>query len=220
MTRMLRRISAVSLFGLVALVALVAEAASSSPLDTMFPGSKALGSTKWDVNANAVVQWKAMAERFKQQQADCQPTDGCAKFKQLVARLADLSTMEQLKALRQAEKVLPYSEDIVKYKKQDYWATPYEMLSLGTGDTEDYAILSYYAMRAAGMPAAAMRVLAVKVNNLGGINSALLAVDTTPAPVLLDNRTPMVMAASLVAKAFTPVLGVNEDGWWVYVKAQ
>jgi len=219
-TMVLRRIPAVLLFAATVLVALVAEAASPSPLDTLFPGAKAVGSTNWNVSANAIVQWKAMAERFKQQQADCQPTDGCVKFKRLVESLAGLPTLDQLKKVQAASSILPYKEDIDNYKKMDYWATPYEMLSIGSGDAEDYAILSYYALRAAGMPAAAMRVMVVKIASLGGVNHALLAVDTTPEPLILDHRVRPLMAVSLVRKEFTPQIGVNEDGWWVYVKAQ
>jgi predicted transglutaminase-like cysteine proteinase len=214
-----RRIPAVFLFGVTALVALVAEAAAPSPLDTMFTGYKAIGSTKWDVKANAVVQWKAMMDRFKQQQADCQPTDGCARFKQLVATLTGLSTLDQMKAVHRVEYALPYVEDINNYKKADYWATPYETLSIGSGDAEDFAILDYYAMRAAGMPAAAMRVMAVRLKSQGGVGHAVLAIDTTPEPQILDHRVPPIMAVSVVHKEFQPAIGVNEDGWWVYVGA-
>jgi predicted transglutaminase-like cysteine proteinase len=160
-----------------------------------------------------------MMDRFKQQQVDCQPTDGCARFKQLVATLTGLSTLDQMKAVQRAEYALPYVEDINNYNKADYWATPYETLSIGSGDAEDFAILGYYAMRAAGMPAAAMRVMAVRIKSLAGIGHAILAIDTTPEPQILDHRVAPIMAASLVSKEFQPAIGVNEDGWWVYVGA-
>ncbi len=220
MTTRVRRIPG-ALFFAAALGAMVhtgsAFAQNAAPLDTMFDGYKDIASDNWSVKNNAVAQWTAMRERFKQQVETCQPTDGCAKFKLLVQSLSGKPTLEQLKTVRRAESSIPYIEDIKNYDKTDFWATPYEMLSKNGGDTEDYAILSYYALRAAGMPAAAMRVMAVKVRSLGGIGLALLAVDTTPEPQILDSRVPTIMAASLVGKEYQPAVAVNEEFWWVYV---
>ena len=207
---------------LCAAIALAAAlpARAETALDTMFPGAKAIGSTNWEFKkAGPVVQWKAMLDRFKQQQVDCAPADGCGKFKALVASLSGLSTLSQIKAVKQAERGIVYKEDIQTAGVSEYWATPYETLSTNSGDTEDYAILAYFALREAGMPAASMRVMAVRLKSQGGIGHAVLAIDTTPEPLILDNRTPAVLPANLLGKELTPVLAVNEEGWWVYVSA-
>lgn len=216
MTRMLRRIPAMFLFGLAMVTALVAAAA---PLDTLFSGYGALASKNWSANVPLVKEWAAMAQRFKQQQSDCQPADGCAKFKALVGSLTGLSLLEQLKKVKADEAGIPYVEDSKNYGKADYWATPYETLSKGSGDAEDYAILSYYALRAAGVPAASMRVLAVYIK-AQKVGHAILAVDTAPKPLILSNLDPKPMPAQLSGVVMQPLLGFNEDGWWYYNKAQ
>ena len=194
-------------------------AQAASALDTLFPGTKTLASQKWDVKAGAVVQWKQTLDRFQEQQARCEPADGCGKFKALVQQLSGLSTAEQFKTVLHAEHSIVYMEDIKASGKTDLWATPYETLSTNTGDTEDYAILAYFALRAAGMPKEAMRVIAVRLPSLGGVGHAVLAIDTTPEPLILDNRSPLPMRASLLGKEMKPVIGLNEDTWWYYVAA-
>lgn len=192
------------------------QARADSALDTMFPGTKALGSTNWEFKkAAAVVQWKAMLDRFKDEQGRCEPADGCGKFKALVESLKGLSMPEQIKAVKQAEKTIVYTDDIKTAGKDEFWATPFETLSTNTGDTEDYAILGYFALREAGVPAESLRVLAVRLTK-GGIGHALLAVDTTPEPLILDNRVTPSLPISLVASEFKPLIGLNEDGWWYY----
>src|SRR5262249_47026883 len=125
---------------------------------------------------------------------------------------------DQLKAVRDWEKPIPYVEDIVNYNKAEFWATPYEMLAKNGGDTEDFAILGYFALRAAGVSADAMRVFAVRIPALNGIGHSLLAVDTDSGPMILDNRTPLPLAAKLVAKEYMPVIAINENAWWFYLK--
>jgi predicted transglutaminase-like cysteine proteinase len=214
----LRRISATLLLATFAVMTSVgfARAQDTDPLSSIFDGYRALGSSNWGIKNGVVMQWKAMTDRFKQQQADCQPADGCEKFKALVKSLDNLPMTDQLKLVRQSEKDLPYVEDMKNYDKTDYWATPYEMLSKGSGDAEDYAILSYFALRAAGVPAQALRIIAVRIKTLGGIGHAILAVNTTPEPEVLDNRVGLPVRAALTAREFQPAIGVNEDHWWVY----
>jgi hypothetical protein len=57
-------------------IALERTADAASPLDTMF-GGKAIVSRNFDVKASAIVNWRQMEDRFRQQQAGCQPVDGC-----------------------------------------------------------------------------------------------------------------------------------------------
>jgi predicted transglutaminase-like cysteine proteinase len=220
MKLMISPLIAAVLCAVIALAAPSVARADAAALDTVFPGFKALGSTKWDVKTGAVVQWKAMLDRFKDEQGRCEPADGCGKFKALVESLGGHTLPEQIKLVKQAEKPIVYAEDMKATGKADLWATPFETLSTNTGDTEDYAILAYFALRGAGVPAESMRVMAVRLTSQGGVGHALLVVDTTPEPLIVDNRTTMALPASLVGKEFKPALGVNESGWWIYRAAQ
>jgi len=41
---------------------------------------------------------------------------------------------------------LKYQSDIILNNKSDYWATPKEFLTVGSGDCEDYAIIKYFTL--------------------------------------------------------------------------
>lgn len=52
----------------------------------------------------------------------------------------------------------PYRSDWASWQARDYWATPEEFARRG-GDCEDYAIAKYFALREAGAPADALRLV-------------------------------------------------------------
>ncbi|MBL3278677.1 hypothetical protein ELP91_28930, partial [Klebsiella pneumoniae] len=72
----------------------------------------------------------------------------------------------------------------------DYWGSPLETLTKGQGDCEDYAIGKYFALMAAGVPSARMRLVYVRAQNGGVIQAHMvLAYYPTPdaEPLILDN---------------------------------
>ena len=53
---------------------------------------------------------------------------------------------------------IPYKTDVVHWKKQDYWATPFEFMGTGGGDCEDYAIAKYFSLIKLGIPDEKLRI--------------------------------------------------------------
>lgn len=54
---------------------------------------------------------------------------------------------------------LPYVEDRVHWRIEDYWATPAEFLSSRGGDCEDYAIAKYFTLKELGVPVGRLRLV-------------------------------------------------------------
>ena len=221
MMSMLRRVPAVLLFGLIASAALNATADSNA---SMFPGWKAVASTKWDVKASGIQNWRQMLTRWadgKDCESDTCSSAGWAAMVAQVKAAGDMvAQVKAANALINDTAQHPYTEDIKNWNAAEFWETPYEFLKK-SGDTEDFAIAKYFLLKAAGVPVDDMQIIAVRVKSLGNIGHALLAVrpDSTHT-LILDNRTQAVIDANLVKNEFKPVLGVNESSWSVYTAPQ
>lgn len=221
MKRMLRRALTMMVFALMASVGLEAQADSTA---SMYPGWKAVSSTKWDVSASAIRNWRQMLARWDDGK-DCD-SDTCNSAG-WAAMVAQVKAAGDLVAQAKAANALindpaqhPYKEDIKNWNAAEFWETPYEFLKK-SGDTEDFAIAKYFLLKAAGVPVDDMQIIAVRLKSLGNIGHAILAVRSDSASTLiLDNRSPAVVDAKLVKNEFKPVLGVNESSWCVYTAQQ
>jgi predicted transglutaminase-like cysteine proteinase len=62
-----------------------------------------------------------------------------------------LSERSKLKLVNDFFNVLPFLSDIENWKQDDYWATPLEFLARNKGDSEDYVIAKYFALKTLGV---------------------------------------------------------------------
>lgn len=99
----------------------------------------------------------------------------------------------------------------------DEWQSPGAFLRRG-GDCEDYAIAKYMALRALGVPAAKMRVLALPPTQKR-LAHAILTVETSQGWMVLDNLEPEIYPLTR-SIARTYVFGVNDTVWWVNLGAR
>ena len=109
----------------------------------------------------------------------------------------------------------PYRTDQEVYRKQDYWAAPYEFLSK-SGDCEDYCIVKYYTLKELGVPVDDMRIVVVR-ETIRNIGHAILAVYQGDDIYILDNLSDSVRPAQRV-RNYAPQFSVNEKYRWVHVK--
>jgi predicted transglutaminase-like cysteine proteinase len=112
-------------------------------------------------------------------------------------------------------------QDPQAWGKEDYWATPLELIGRGMGDCEDFAIAKYLTLILAGVEIDKLRITYVKarVMESGDDKSAahmVLAYYPSPTaePVILDNIVIDVLPASQRSD-LTPVYGFNSKGLWV-----
>lgn len=113
-----------------------------------------------------------------------------------------------------------FSEDIVVWGRQDYWATPFETLGKGAGDCEDLAILKYFSLIEAGVDRARLRLIYVRAMiGLPGqgvpVAHMVLGFYETPSaePLILDNLITEILPAGR-RPDLTPVFSFNGEGVW------
>lgn len=83
--------------------------------------------------------------------------------------------------------LLPQYDDIMQ-KKEDYWATPKEFLSLGYGDCEDYVIIKYFTLIKLGFDKDKLFLTTVHEQYNGGYHMVLTYFqERGKSPLVLDN---------------------------------
>tara|TARA_R110000823_G_scaffold27609_15_gene80419 strand:- start:2814 stop:3437 length:624 start_codon:yes stop_codon:yes gene_type:complete len=112
-------------------------------------------------------------------------------------------------------------DDATIWQQADYWATPLELMGMGMGDCEDFAIAKYTTLLLAGMDVAKLRITYVRLRNAninadGSQAHMVLAYYAEPRsePLILDNIIADIHSAS-TRSDLTPVYGFNSQGIWV-----
>ncbi len=110
---------------------------------------------------------------------------------------------------------LPYVEDIIHWKQDDYWATPGEFLASNGGDCEDYSIAKFFMLKELGIPSERLRITYVTSSRLRQPHMVLAYYRTPDAePLILDNLENRILPASQ-RRDLTPVYSFNDDEAWV-----
>lgn len=151
--------------------------------------------------------------------------DGVAlleRWDQLVATENQRPPTEQIKLVNQFfNKNLRYTEDLVLWKKSDYWATPLETLGVRAGDCDDYAIAKYLTLLRMGMPTENLRLIYVRAQ-VGGAQSKIFQAHMVLGYYPQPDAVPLIMD-SLVSSIepaterpdLHPVFSFNSEGLWV-----
>jgi predicted transglutaminase-like cysteine proteinase len=129
------------------------------------------------------------------------------------------SELDKLQRINAFFNRIPQIDDIEHWKKQNYWATPVELLASDGGDCEDYALAKYFSLRRLNIPDEKLQVTYVKayIPQSGGIRSHMvLSYYPSPDadPLILDNLIGEIRPASR-RKDLTPVYGFNGTGLWL-----
>lgn len=108
-----------------------------------------------------------------------------------------------------------FIDDIALWRKNDYWATPLEMLSIGAGDCEDYSIAKYFTLKELGVDEEKLRITYVKAIELDQAHMVLTYFETKRSvPLVLDNLIPDIKSASR-RNDLVPVYSFNGTGLWL-----
>ncbi len=110
---------------------------------------------------------------------------------------------------------LEFVNDIDHWGKEDYWATPLQMLASNGGDCEDFSIGKYFTLREMGIPAERLRLTYVKALKLNQAHMVLTYSPTADAdPLVLDNLVDVILNAS-DRNDLLPVYSFNGNGLWL-----
>ena len=134
---------------------------------------------------------------------------------ELKAKAEKLSPLEQVKLVHSFWQRWPYRTDPEAYKKQDYWAAPYEFLK-HSGDCEDFSIVKYFTLRELGFPIDSMRIV-VGIETIRNIAHAVLAVYLDGEAYVLDNLSSNVLPHTRM-RSYEPRYSVNEHNRWAHMK--
>jgi predicted transglutaminase-like cysteine proteinase len=92
----------------------------------------------------------------------------------------------------------------------DRWSEPLETLHSNSGDCEDYAIVKYAALLAAGLPKDAVKIVVLR-NRLRNEDHAVVAIQVDHQWLILDNRTLTLVRDTDVMRA-TPEFVLDDQG--------
>ena len=105
---------------------------------------------------------------------------------------------------------VPYSDDMVHWHVEDYWATPAETVASNGADCEDYAIAKYFMLKELGVPVARLRMVYVRAGKSAQPHMVLAYYPQHDAePLILDNLDDRVRSASS-RPDLAPVYSFNE----------
>lgn len=154
-------------------------------------------------------------------------TETAQLITQWEAEIAAMRTLPDAQKLARANTFfntrIQWTTDAQAWQQTDYWATPLEVMGLGMGDCEDFAIAKYTTLVLSGVDVAKLRITYVKARiaapgSAAARNQAhmILAYYATPdaEPLVLDNIIPDIFPASRRTD-LTPVYGFNSLGIWV-----
>lgn len=113
---------------------------------------------------------------------------------------------------------LLFVSDQDHWGRNDYWATPLEMLGSGGGDCEDYSISKYFTLLMLGVSIDKLKITYVKARNWNPVSQAHMVLayydSASSAPLVLDNLDGEIKPADK-RPDLLPVYSFNGDGLWL-----
>lgn len=110
---------------------------------------------------------------------------------------------------------ITFSSDLVVWLKNDYWATPVELLAKGAGDCEDFSIAKYFTLIETGVDESKLRITYVKALQLNLPHMVLTYFESPQAvPLVLDNLMPNISSAT-ERSDLLPVYSFNGSSLWL-----
>ena len=123
--------------------------------------------------------------------------------------------MEKLESVNSFFNKLEFVDDLYHWGKEDYWATPQEMLISNGGDCEDFATAKYFTLRNLEIPDEKMRLTYVKSLRFEQPHMVLSYYRKPSAePLVLDSLIDAILPASQRTDLL-PVYSFNGEGYWL-----
>jgi predicted transglutaminase-like cysteine proteinase len=136
-------------------------------------------------------------------------------WNELITANRNLTELDKLKKVNDFFNKLEFVNDIDHWGKEDYWATPLQMLTSNGGDCEDFSIAKYFTLREMGVPAVRMRLTYVKALELNQAHMVLTYYSSADAePLILDNLIADIKPSSQ-REDLLPVYSFNGNGLWL-----
>ncbi|MCP4322658.1 MAG: transglutaminase [Psychromonas sp.] len=112
-------------------------------------------------------------------------------------------------------KKVSFVDDIIHWKKKDYWATPVEFIGTQGGDCEDFALAKYFTLKAMGVDPQKMRLMYVRALAVNQAHMVLIYSEKLEdIPLVLDNINHKILPANK-RRDLKPIYSFNGDGLWL-----
>lgn len=136
-------------------------------------------------------------------------------WQKVVNDAKDKTSDEQLEIANSFFNQVRFISDLEHWQKEDYWATPLEMLVTNGADCEDYSIAKYFTLRELGIPDEKLKITYVKAIQLNQAHMILAYYPYPGAePLILDNLINEILPASQRSDLI-PVYSFNGEGLWL-----
>ena len=136
-------------------------------------------------------------------------------WQKVVNDAKDKTSDEQLEIANSFFNQVRFISDLEHWQKEDYWATPLEMLVTNGADCEDYSIAKYFTLRELGIPDEKLKITYVKAIQLNQAHMILAYYPYPGAePLILDNLINEILPASQ-RPDLIPVYSFNGEGLWL-----
>ena len=138
-----------------------------------------------------------------------------AYWYELITDNQHIDEQEKLRIVNNFFNQLAFVSDIDHWGKEDYWATPMQMLASNGGDCEDFTIAKYFTLREMGVAAKRMRLTYVQALELNQAHMVLTYfAEPESDPLVLDNLAAEIRPAS-ERTDLLPVYSFNGSGLWL-----
>lgn len=137
------------------------------------------------------------------------------EWQYLINYLRPQTEVERLESINRFFNQLTFVSDDILWKKEDYWASPTEMLSVGGGDCEDYAIAKFFSLKQTGINESRLRLAYVRSLTLNQAHMVLLVLSENGGSALvLDNLTTDILPVT-ERNDLVPVYAFNSQNLWM-----
>jgi len=138
-----------------------------------------------------------------------------ADWHKLMREKRNVSEMEKLESVNSFFNQLEFVDDLYHWGREDYWATPQEMLVSNGGDCEDFATAKYFTLQHLDIPDAKMRLTYVKSLKLEQPHMVLSFYSKPAAdPLVLDSLVNAILHAT-ERPDLIPIYSFNGQGLWL-----
>jgi len=160
----------------------------------------------------------SVIQKFEQKYGS-EPAEQLRQWRELLQVSKGDGEMEKLIAVNNFfNRRLKFIDDISHWKKNDYWATPFEFIGTGAGDCEDFSIAKYFSLLELGVPNDKLRITYVKALVYNQAHMVVTYFSEPGAiPLVLDNINPAIEPADK-RKDLLPVYSFNGTGLWLAKK--
>lgn len=142
-------------------------------------------------------------------------TERLQQWERIANYQQSITELQKLKLVNQFFNRVEFVSDQEHWNKEDYWATPLELLATNAGDCEDFSIAKYFTLREMGVPDDKMKITYVKALDLNQAHMVLAYYPKPDSvPLILDNLINKIKPAT-ERTDLAPVYSFNGEGLWL-----